>query len=511
MTAQEAEERVAKARLAQAVWKARSVRERVRCMRPIREAIAARMDEIVQVISDETGKPAMDALAGDVMVTLEQLRYYERNSARILRSRRVGKPLFLYSGASFEEMNEAYGVVLVFSPWNYPFQLALVPMATALFAGNAVLLKCSEHTPRVAALIETICAAGDLPDGLVQISCETPLESSVLLECEPDLIFFTGSSRSGRQVASRAAEWTIPTVMELGGKDAAIVFDSCDVERTARGLVYGSFSNAGQVCVGTKRIYVQDSIYEEFLRMFVAAVGKLRIGGDVESDLGHLRIEGVKLRLREQVVDALEKGARLRTAWDPQQDSIGAVVLTDVPAHAALLTEESFGPVVCIARFDGEEQAIQMANESAHGLSASVWTGDEAQGQRVAARMQSGSCAVNDVIRNIANPEASFGGNGLSGHGRYHGAEGLRTFSRTKSLMTVKPGRGAEVHWFPFRAETFARLRLLLRLRHLGSWSARWKAVVAMRTILLILAAFISIRHGGAETLSIRLVQGCKL
>jgi acyl-CoA reductase-like NAD-dependent aldehyde dehydrogenase/uncharacterized protein (DUF2141 family) len=489
MTADEAQERMAKARAAQALWAARTVEDRVRSLRPLRQAIAAHVDEVVRTMGEDMGKPPMDALAGDVMVTLEQLRWYEQHAPRLLRSRRVGKPPLLYSGARFTELNEPYGVALVIAPWNYPVQLSLVPAATALFAGNAVVLKCSEHTPLTAALIEELCASANLPDGLVQVSCEPPPGCSALLECRPDLIFFTGSSRTGREVAKRAAEWMIPTVMELGGKDAALVFDSCNLERTADGLVYGSFSNAGQVCVGTKRIYVERGIYEEFLRMFLARVEKLRMGETVESDMGRVRAEGVEQRLREQVEDALQRGAKMRTRWNSDEKASDAVVLTDVPEDAALLQEESFGPVVCVAAFDSEEDAIRKANSSPYALSASVWTGDKTQGERVAARMQSGSCAVNDVIRNIANPEASFGGNGLSGHGRYHGAEGLRAFSRTKSIMHVSRGRSTEMHWFPFRAKTFARLRGLMRLRHLSGAAARWRAFREMWVVLLVLAA----------------------
>lgn len=499
MTTKEAQERIAIARAAQALWASRSVEDRVKSLRPLRHTIAARMDEILQVISEEVWKPPMDALAGDLMVTLEQLRYYEQNSSRFLRSRKVGKPPFLYSGARFAEQTEPYGVVLVFAPWNYPFQLSLVPTATALFAGNAVLLKCSEHTPRVAALIENLCQAAKLPDGLVQILCESPLESSALLESRPDLIFFTGSSRNGRQVATRAAEFMIPTVMELGGKDAAIVFDSCSLERTANGLVYGSFSNAGQVCVGAKRIYVQRGIYEKFLRRFLTAVDKLHVGQTVASDIGQLRIEGVERRLREQVEDALGRGATLRTEWNPKLNASHPVVLTDVPEDSALLTEESFGPVVCFAPFDSEENATQLANACPYALGASVWTGDQAQGQRVAAQLQCGSCAVNDIIRNIANPHASFGGNRLSGHGRYHGAEGLRTFSRTKSVMTLNPRRATEIHWFPFQAGTFGRLRGLMRLRHLAGLTARWKAFREIWIILLILASSACIQRAASQ------------
>jgi len=216
--------------------------------------------------------------------------------------------------------------------------------------------------------------------------------------------------------------------------------------------------------------------------------------------MGYLRIEGVGRRLREQVEDALGRGAKLRTPWNPKENASAPVVLTDVPEDAPLLAEESFGPVVCVAQFDREENAIRMANASLYALSASVWTGDKAQGERVAARMQSGSCAVNDVIRNIANPQASFGGNRLSGHGRYHGAEGLRAFSRTKSVMTVSSGRTAEIHWFPFRAATFARLRGLMRLRHLPGLAARWKALREMWVLLLVLAGGAFIQRAAPET-----------
>ena len=163
----------------------------------------------------------MDALAGDVMVTLEQLRFYERRAGNLLRSRKESKPWFFYQGARFFRTHEPHGAVLVFAPWNYPFQLSVVPMATALFAGNAVVLKCSERTPRTAGLIQELCDSAGLPEGLVQVSCEAPELASALIDAHPDLLFFTGSGRNGVEVAKKAAALMIPTIMELGGKDAA--------------------------------------------------------------------------------------------------------------------------------------------------------------------------------------------------------------------------------------------------------------------------------------------------
>jgi acyl-CoA reductase-like NAD-dependent aldehyde dehydrogenase len=431
------------------------------------------MDEIIDVISSEVGKPPMDALTGDIMVTLEHLRFYERSAPSILRPRKGGKPALLFRGARFETILEPHGVVLVCAPWNYPLQLSIIPTATALFAGNAVLLKCSEHTPRTAQLIASLCGAADLPTNLVQISCEPPEAAAAIIDARPDFIFFTGSNRNGRAVAAKAAALMIPSVMELGGKDAALVFDSCDLPRAVNGLVYGVFSNSGQVCVGTKRIYVQRPIYDEFLRRFLERISHLRTGTRLESDLGPIRIGGIRERLSDQLSDALARGAKLHTV----ANEAGAVVLTDVSPDASLMQDESFGPIVCIAPFITESDAISAANSSAFALSASVWTGDKLQAQRVALALNTGGCTINDVIRSIGNPHAAFGGNQSSGHGRYHGTEGLRTFSRMKSIMTSTRPRPAEIHWFPFTNVTFARLRALLHFRHASGLRNKLRAL----------------------------------
>ncbi len=459
-------QRMAAARIAQAGWAALPVGMRVRRMRSLRYAITHGMDEIVQTVCDEVGKPPMDALAGDVMVVLEQLRFYERQAVHLLRSRKDGKPWFFFRGARFFRLYEPHGIVLVFAPWNYPFQLSVIPMATALLAGNAVLLKCSEHTPRTAQLIRELCDTADLPEGLVHVSCESPEAASNLIDAHPDLLFFTGSGHNGVVVAQKAAALMIPTIMELGGKDAAIVFASCDLERTVNGLAYGSFSNAGQVCVGTKIIYVQQSVFDQFLSAFLKRVAELRAGSTTDSDIGPVKMEFVRQRLLGQVEDAVKHGAKLHTGSSVTGNIITPFVLTGVPETSGLLREETFGPVVCVSVFQNEEDAIQAANASPFQLSASVWTGDLAQGRRVASCLASGSCAINDVIRNIGNPACAFGGNRASGHGRYHGAEGLYSFSRVKTVMTMSERRKREVHWFPFQAVTYARLRKLLILRH---------------------------------------------
>lgn len=446
---------------------------RCKALARLRVQIAAEADSVLQAISADTGKPALDSLAGDILVTLEQMRFYERNAPRLLRTRKVGKPALFYVGSQFYEVYEPHGVVLIYSPYNYPFQLSVVPMISALFAGNAVILKCSDKTPGVARMIAELCAKAGLPQDLVQVVHDAPAVAAAYLDAGPDFVFFTGSTETGRTIATRAAELLIPTVLELGGKDAALVFADCKLERTVEGVTYGAFSNAGQVCVGIKRLYVEQAIYEPFLQRLIDRVRALRIGSFEDADFGLFGGEAAKQRLIAQIDDAVQRGASILLPKDAEITGETPVILSGVPADARLLQEETFGPVLCVASFRNEAEAIQLANAGAYSLSASVWTGSPARGRRIAAGLNAGSCAINDVIRNIANPYTGFGGNRMSGYGRYHGPQGLYAFSRVKSVMVTGDRRAREMHWFPFRAKTLRSLKKVIAMRHnlSGFWS----------------------------------------
>jgi acyl-CoA reductase-like NAD-dependent aldehyde dehydrogenase/uncharacterized protein (DUF2141 family) len=462
----EAVERLKAARLAQPRWGRISVRERCTVLAKLRAEIAGRVDEIVEAIRLDTDKPRLDALAGDVMVTLEQMRYYERNASRILSRRQLKKPAVLYSGTEFIEVPEPYGVVLIFAPFNYPFQLAVIPMISALVAGNSVILKCSEKTPVTARLIEELCRAAGLDAELVQVVDWETSRASELLNGRPDFLFFTGSSEAGKCLAKRAGELMIPAVFELGGKDAALVFADCDVDRAVEGVVYGAFANSGQVCVGIKRLYVEQSVYLELLGKMVKRIGQLRMSADGEGDIAQLPAGPIRDRLAAQIKDAMQKGARIEYPSDGEITGGTPVVLSEVGDDSRLMREETFGPVLCVGAFRDEEEAIELANGSPYQLSASVWTGNVARGERVAERLEAGTCAVNDVIRNIANPYSSFGGNAMSGYGRYHGPEGLRCFSRVKTVMVTRERGKRERHWFPFTRETYDGLKKFMGMRH---------------------------------------------
>ena len=459
-----ADERVRRARSAQIAWGATAIGNRVRALARLRRQIAADRESIVEAIVADTGKPALDALGGDVLVTLEMMRFYERHAERLLGTRRVGRSRLFFPRCRFTQLYEPHGVALIFGPANYPLQLSLVPAITALYAGNAVVLKVSERTPELAKVIEEIATKAALPPDLLQVTTAGPGEAGELIDARPDFVFFTGSSVNGKTVAARAAALGIPALLELGGSDPAIVFADCDFERTVEGITYGAFSNAGQVCVGVKRVIVERSLYQGFLNALVRRASELRVGSGHEHEMGALAGEAARTLLNAQVQDALSKGARLETAGD---DFNGApIVLSEVPPDARLAREECFGPVLCVQAFTSQREAIELANASPYALGSSVWTRDLERGRRIARALNAGNCAINDVIRNIANPHAAFGGNAASGYGRYHGAEGLHAFSRMKTVMESRSSRQTEINWFPLTKKKYEGLNTLIEVLH---------------------------------------------
>ena len=480
-------------RAAQKTWSALSVAQRCASLSKARRMIAAECESIAATIAREVSKVPLDALSGDVLVTLEHMRYCEFHAKDILRSHAVDKPSVLFFGTQFEMCYEPHGVALIFGPSNYPFQLSMIPLVTALAAGNAVVLKCSERTPETANLIAGVFRRAGLPEDLVQVFHDDPEQAALLIDARPDFIFFTGSSRHGQQVAEHAARYLIPAVFELGGKDAALVFADCHFERAINGITYGAFSNAGRVCLAVKRVYVQDSIYYRFLESLVQRIADLHTGtSSSDADLCGL-LEREQVELRSHVGDALRRGARLHWPIASGDPLNGPVLLSDVPADALILTEESFGPVLCIAPFTDEAEAVALANASSFALGSSLWTRNRERARRVSAQLSAGSCSVNDVIRHVANPYAAFGGNRLSGYGRYRGPQGFRIFSRTKTILRANGRPRRELHWFPFTGRTRSQLAALIRFRH-GT-----KGLVALlgRILLpILLAALLPVAFG---------------
>jgi acyl-CoA reductase-like NAD-dependent aldehyde dehydrogenase len=342
----------------------------------------------------------------------------------------------------------------------------MVPLVTALAAGNTVILKPSEITPTIGELVHFLCKESGLPEDVVQVVQGGGEVGRRLIKAGPDKIFFTGSVETGKKVMRAASEELIPLALELGGKDPMIVFSDAHFDRAVQGALYGAFSNAGQTCISVERCYVQESIYQRFVEALSREVQKLRVGSGIESDFGPIISPHQIPVIEDQIEDALNKGARVITNGKRQGSFMQPVILVDVDHSMKVMKEETFGPVLPIMPFTSEDGVIRLANDSIYGLGASIWTSDLEKGERVARQLMTGNCAINDVIRNVANPHLPYGGVKKSGIGRYHGPEGLGSFSIQTSIMVNKGKRKREVNWFPYSRKMYDLVRLMMCLRY---------------------------------------------
>jgi acyl-CoA reductase-like NAD-dependent aldehyde dehydrogenase len=444
-------------------------------VKALREHLVKHAEAISRELSDYTGKVYLEALMSEVFTVVDALRYYEKHAPTILKTRSVKTPLLFFGNRSYVEY-KPLGVVAVISPWNFPFQLSLIPMISALIAGNCVLLKPSEVTPCVGELIERVFRDAGFPSHVVQVMHGGRNVGSTLIESRPDKIFFTGSVATGKKIMAAAAERLIPVELELGGKDPMIVFSDSDLERAANAAVWGAFTNAGQVCMSVERVYVERSVYDEFVRKVRAKTEALRLGVDYGSMTFPPQVELVQAHLE----DALSKGAQIECGGSPLREGtlyFAPTVLTSVHHFMRVMREESFGPLLPIMPFDSENEAIELANDSDYGLNASVFSLDLVKARRVASQLISGNVCINEVIASMANPHLPFGGVKQSGMGRYHAEVGLQTFCHQTSVMASKGKKWREINWYPYTQEQQDAMFALVRLLYGAKRNIGWKAV----------------------------------
>ncbi|HEX6751807.1 MAG TPA: aldehyde dehydrogenase family protein [Longimicrobium sp.] len=456
---------VARARAAQPAWAALTVRERARRMKALRGTLIRRMDDVIAVIREETGKPAVEAMGHEVLIVAGLIKAYEKRAPRVLRRKRVGTGILLNKGGT--KLYEPYGVVGVISPWNFPFSMPGIPTVAALFAGNAVVIKPSEVTPRTGAMLAELAreAMPEHPD-LVQVVQGAGDVGASLVRSGVEKIAFIGSPATGRKILAGAAETLTPVVMELGANDVTIVCEDADLERAAAGVVWGAISNAGQVCMSVERALVPECIYDRFAGAVEAEMRRLRVGGTGEYDVGRLIFPPQREIIQHTVDDAVAQGARVVMGGEAVSDEgpvYAPTLIVDATPAMALNTRETFGPVLPLVRVKDEDEAVRIANAGPFGLNASVWTRSRAKGRRIARRLQAGMVMVNDVLINFGIPELPYGGVKQSGFGRMMGDEGLLEFSQVKAVADTRIAFPRELFWFPYGAKKLALLKRIAR------------------------------------------------
>jgi len=470
-TPDDVREAAARAREAQRAWAALSFDERARPLIRFHDLLLDRQAEILDIIQAETGKARRDAFE-EVADTALVARYYAFNAERHLgpERRRGAIPLAIRAST----LHHPVGLAGIIAPWNYPLDMALTDGIPALMAGNAVLLKPDSQTPFTALWAVDLLYQAGLPGDLYQVVAGPGEEiGSTLIEAV-DFLAFTGSTATGRIVASQAAERLIGCSLELGGKNPLIVLDDADIDRAAEGAARACFAAAGQLCIATERVFVQASIADAFTDRFIERVRSLRVevSTDWDVDMGSLSSAVQLERVQGHLQDALDRGARLLTGGRHRPDLgpwvLEPTVLADVPPEAELHDEETFGPVVALYTFDDDDEAVRRANDSPYGLNASIWSGDPGRARRLGERLRVGTVNINDGYAAAwGSVDAPMGGFKDSGLGRRHGREGILKYTEAQTTAVQRGIRLGPSKLLPPRR--FARvfslgLRLLRRV-----------------------------------------------
>ena len=453
---------VARAHAAQESWRELGVRRRTAIVREFQRHLHEKKSEIADAITREAGKPRVEALTTEVLVVLDAARFLIDHAWTLLRDEPVPHGNLATKLKSGWLVREPHGVIGIISPWNYPFSIPATETLAALVAGNAVVLKPSEVTPLVALELATLLHAAGVPEDIFQVVVGDGTTGTALVQSPIDKLVFTGSVATGKRIAIAAAERLLPVVLELGGKDPMLVLDDADVDVASSAAVWGAFVNAGQACLSVERCYVHRSLYERFLSACVEKTKKLKVGhgDDHDTDVGPMIHQRQLSVVEAQVDDAKARGARV-LAGGSRFPELGRnfyrpTVLGDVTPEMRISREETFGPVLPVAAFDNDDEAIQLANDSEYGLAASIWTRDASRGERLARRIHAGTVMVNDVISCFGISEAPHGGVKASGVGRTHGRFGLDEMVRVKYLDIDRMPGMKKVWWYSY-GEVFAR------------------------------------------------------
>ena len=487
MGREEVNQAVARARKAFDRWSNSTFDERKRILLEAAAVLADNAGKYADEIAAENGKTRFEAILADVFPTAELMKYMAKHTEKFLKPVRVPGSLALPFRKAYYCF-EPKGVIGVISPWNYPFSLSAGPVIQAIAAGNTVVLKPSSQTTRSGLIVKEILDRAGLPAGVVEVvTGNGSVTGQALIENEDlNMLYFTGSTAIGREVYIKAAEHLIPAVMELGGNDVAIVTKNADLDRTANGLAWSSFTNCGQTCIATELILVERSVYESFIEKLTRIVSSLKVGKRT-GEIGAMTMASQLKIVEEQLEDAKRKGAKV-VAGGGRPKGPGLfyppTLLVDTTAEMIVRKEETFGPLKPIIPFDSIDEAIRIANDSEYGLSGSVWTQDREEGRRIAARIKTGSVNINDSLMTPAIPSLPFGGVNKSGIGRNHGMEGLRAFTDIKSITEFGGKMKREFFWYPVPEQTERLMEKLMVVMFSNQKGLRFKAVLSLLPML---------------------------
>lgn len=436
-----------------------SLAVRRRALDKLRQAILAHEADINSALAADLNKSATESYMCEVGMTLAELNYVRKHLARWMRDRKAATPLAQFHAKSFT-VAEPYGVVLIMSPWNYPFMLTLEPLIGAIAAGNCCVVKPSAYSPATSNLIRAILAEC-FPPEFVCVVEGGRAENQALLDQKFDYIFFTGGVAVGREVMSKAARHLTPVTLELGGKSPCVVDATAKLDLAAKRLVFGKLLNCGQTCVAPDYLLIDGRVKEQFLshvKKWMTAM----YGQDPLDNQGYVRM--INRKHYDRVMGLIDPAKVVYGGrGDPDTLKIQPTILDGVSPEDPVMQEEIFGPLLPVLTYDTLDRAVEFINSRPHPLALYLFSEDRAAQERFFRQVPFGGGCVNDTIIHLATSRMGFGGVGDSGMGSYHGKLSFDTFSHRKSVVKKSTWMDLPVRYAPYTALQEKLLRLFLR------------------------------------------------
>lgn len=467
------EEAVQRAWKAYENWGLLEYHKRARKILKVQELIEKQKDDLACLIANEVGKPLVEAYMSEMTGPLDTCTWLAQNTELKLQEQiiQLANPL-LSSKQSFLTF-EPLGVIGVIAPWNYPFAIPMMTVLMSVMVGNTVVLKPSEKSSLIGIRIGELFQAAGFEEGVVSVVTGDKTTGEHLSRTKLAKLIFTGSFEGGSEVMAQAASNVTPVSLELGGKDAAIVLPDAPIDWTASGLVWGAFTNAGQACASVERVYiVRGKRTQKLIDAIVSKAKQLKIGvpTDQTVDVGPLIDERQLSKVVNHVDNAREMGAKV-LCGGTRRDDLGGfffepTVLTDVNHSMEIMRHETFGPVLPIMIVDNEDQAIELANDSEYGLSASVWSKNIARAEGIARDLNVGTVCLNDCLVTHACPQVPWGGIRKSGFGKTHSQFGLYDLVNVKHISMDAAGGSPRLWWYPYGPSRVRTARAGFKLLH---------------------------------------------
>jgi len=451
---------------AQRLWRALRIEDRARYMQRAAQAVIDEADELTDLVCREQGRPRAETEVMELVPAIETLQWLAEHGPKILSGERIRFARALHPVKRGRWTYEPFGVVGVLGPAAEPFATPLGDVAVALMAGNGVVFKPSPYACLAGERIGRVFTRAGLPEGLLRVVHGHADTGSALVNARVAQVRFTGSAHAGHAVAEACARGVKRAVLEMGGKDVAIVCSDADLERAARGVVWAAFANAGQCGGSVERAIAVREVYDDFLAAVCNGASSLTVGdpADAATEVGPIVSRARADRVRELVEEAVAGGAHVHCGGTGEGPYVAPVVLTGVRDDMRIAREDVPGPVLTVSVAENEDDAIAEANRISLGLGASVWTADRYKARRIAAELRVGMVWVNDHLVTRAAPEVPWGGVRGAGIGRARGAIALRTCAEPK-VVTWDPPAGRPWWWFPYDAGLVQAGRTVARMR----------------------------------------------